>query len=160
SRDKQIILYHKVADLKGKFPGERVSHHIGAGQHADESRVVMDWAEPGKTAIGFHNGRVLLTCLGTYWYEAAARASPWSAMTRGRAELPLAYFGSADKLGSHISAMLAGKEVILTAIQHDTSESDAYEAMAFRSMPRGVDAVLWRIKASLQMPGTVGKLVE
>jgi HEAT repeat protein len=160
SLEKRVILFAKVADLKGNYPQQEVKQHIGDEGPVPERRVIMDWAELGKIAIGFHNGKVFLTCPGNFWYECAPRAAPWWALTRARPELSLAYFGSPYRLRDHIAALLAGKDATITAIRHNTRGSHSYDDVAFRTIARGVDAPLWRITASLDMPGTVDGLVN
>ena len=66
SRDKQAIIYKKVADLKGKYPADRIKQHVSrriadAPGPEDNPRPrggksILDWAEPGKLAIFFHDG--------------------------------------------------------------------------------------------------------
>src|SRR5437763_10269604 len=97
SRGKRIIIYEKVADLKGRHPTDRVKHHITDGWHPGEAKLILDWAEPGKVAVCFHNGRVSETCIGSYWYECSAHQEPWWRMTGGQARLAYAYFGPAEK---------------------------------------------------------------
>ena len=51
------IIFSKVRDLKGKHPQDVVKHNIGRGGfHPREWQYIMEWAEPGKTAVFFHNG--------------------------------------------------------------------------------------------------------
>jgi hypothetical protein len=69
SSEKRVIIYRKVADLKGTYPAEQIKHAITDGAHPREPRRILDWARPGKIAICFHNGKVAQTCIGSYWYE-------------------------------------------------------------------------------------------
>src|SRR5437763_1939908 len=69
SREKRVIIYRKVADLKGDYPAGQVKHQITDGWHPREAKLVLEWAEPGKLAVCFHNGKVVETCIGDYWYE-------------------------------------------------------------------------------------------
>src|SRR5262245_32896600 len=56
-KEKNLILYRKVQNLKGKHPTDVVKHNIGRGGfNPREWQYPMEWAEPGKTAIFFHNG--------------------------------------------------------------------------------------------------------
>src|SRR4051794_31527725 len=56
SREKQIVVYKKVADLKGELPDETLRHRIADGFHPREPRIVMEWAEPGQIAVCFTTG--------------------------------------------------------------------------------------------------------
>ena len=49
-------------------------------------------------------------------------------MTRGMPEQALAYFGPASKLREHVTAMLAGKEVVITAVTHGTQHAGILSA--------------------------------
>src|ERR1044071_9963701 len=56
-REKNLIIYRKVEDLKGKHSQDVIKHNIGrGGLRANEWKPQMDWAEPGKMAVFFHNG--------------------------------------------------------------------------------------------------------
>src|SRR5438552_17622075 len=45
SKDKGVIIYTKVEDLKGKFPTDQIKHRITEGWHPGESKLILDWAE-------------------------------------------------------------------------------------------------------------------
>src|SRR5436190_41663 len=78
SLEKKVIIYKKLADLKGRYPIERVHHQIAGGLSPREPKMILDWAAPGKTAVWFHDGKVGQTCIGNYWYETyALPESPW-----------------------------------------------------------------------------------
>jgi HEAT repeat protein len=151
--EKRIIIYQKVGDLKGTHPTDEVKHQITDGFHPREPRTILDWAEPGKLAVCFHDGKTAITCIGQYWYECATLEAPWWTMTSARPELSLAYFGPAEKLRDSIPALLDEKEVVVTAVMHG-ARSDVWQHgnVAFRKVLRGKDCPIWRIKASLKMP--------
>jgi HEAT repeat protein len=155
SRDRRAIIFSKVADLKGKHPGERIKHRIDGGLHPRESKVVQDWAEPGKIAVCFQTGREAVTCIGPYWYQSAAQDDEWWSMVRGRWDLALAYLGSAERLREHVTAMLAGREVVITAIRLDEHGAKTYQAVYSKNLAPGTPRPVWRLRASLNMPGTV-----
>src|SRR5262249_13813915 len=73
AKEKNMIIYRKVRDLKGQHPTDVIRHVIGKnGYHEREWKYTMEWADVGKTAIFFHNGGASETCIGTYWYQAYA----------------------------------------------------------------------------------------
>lgn len=153
SQEKKAIVFKKVADLKGKTPDGPVRHHIADGAHPREPKLIMEWAEPGKLAVCFTTGKSALVCTGPYWYECAALEGPWWTMTYGRPELSLAYYGTPEKLRAALPPILAGKEVIITAVNHGTrSGVFQYNHVAFQKVLRGKDCPVWRIRASLKMP--------
>src|SRR5690349_6618745 len=63
SREKQVIIYKKIADLKGKDADEVVKHKLTDGYHPRELRTVLDWAEPGEIAVCFYTGQGSVTCI-------------------------------------------------------------------------------------------------
>ena len=175
SRDKQVIIFKKVADLKGKGLPDVAKHQLTDGFHPRQSRTILDWAESGSIAVCFQNGeRTCVTCIGGYWYECAIGEAPWWTMTTGRPELSYAYRGSTAKLRDHVTAMLAGKEVVITAlkdrlftrlpgkgiVERKPDQWDAYEAVGARRLMRGKDWPVCRIKGSLKMPNTVHELIR
>ena len=112
-KEKNLILFRKVQDLKGTLPGETTKHNIGrAGFHEREWKAIMDWAEPGKTAIFFNNGGASETCIGNYWYQAYAGGEWWN-MSHGEPYMLRSYAGPSDKLVSIVQSMLAGQEVVV-----------------------------------------------
>src|SRR4051812_36510777 len=71
NHDKRVIIFKKVADLKGKEAAEEIKHQIAThGFHHRTARTILDWAqqahESGRVAILFRNDRVTEVCLGTF----------------------------------------------------------------------------------------------
>ena len=68
-KSKNLIVYDKVEDIKGKFP-TATARHVCTGQLKEgETKTVLDWAEPGKTAIFFAKDGACETCIDLYWYQ-------------------------------------------------------------------------------------------
>src|SRR5712692_3715340 len=112
-REKNIIIYRKVRDLKGKHPTEEIKHNIGRGGfNPREWQYPMAWAEVGKTAVFFHNGGASETCIGTYWYQAYAGGEWWN-MSHGEPFLLRSFAGNPDKLIAAVTEIVAGKEVVV-----------------------------------------------
>ena len=152
SREHKVIVYKKVADLKGSYANLQVKHHIADGEDTRAAEAILNWAAPGKTAIFFHNGANGLTCIGHLWYAcAAAKEKPWWTMTRVAFEQSYAYLGPTSKLQSHVAAMLEGKTVVATAL--NVNELTAYRFLATREVPRAAKYPVWRIKAGLKIGG-------
>ena len=56
-KEKNLIIFQKTGDIKGKHPTDVSRHNVGrGGLRPGEWEPIMRWAEPGKTAIFFHNG--------------------------------------------------------------------------------------------------------
>jgi HEAT repeat protein len=150
NREKQVITWKKVADLKGTSPASEIKHHVAGGEDARHGEAILQWAEPGNIAIFFHNGTSGLTCIGHAWYECAAKEAPWWTMTRVRSEQAYAYLGSPARLRRHVADILNGKQVLVTALDHN--EVVAYRFVARAELPHGSGQV-WRIKAGLTIGG-------
>jgi HEAT repeat protein/rhodanese-related sulfurtransferase len=78
-------------------------------------------------------------------------------MSHGQGDLCFAYWGSAEKLRERVAAMLAGREVVVTALQRSPDNSLARGAV-FQNLPRGAAFPVWRVKASLKMPAFAYRL--
>ena len=112
-KQKNTIVYKKVRDLKGTHPGDTIKHNIAqAGFAPREWQNVMAWAEPGKTAVFFHNGGAGETCIDNYWYQTPAGGEWWN-MSHAEPFFLRTFAGKPDKLAVAIAAMLAGQEVVL-----------------------------------------------
>ncbi|MSQ93368.1 MAG: VCBS repeat-containing protein [Gemmataceae bacterium] len=110
-KEKNLIVYRKIRDIKGKHPNDVIVHNIGrGGLRANEWKPQMDWAEPGKTAVFFHNGGASETCIGTWWYQAYGGGQNWN-HSHAEPFLLRSFAGNADKLASIVDQMLAGQEV-------------------------------------------------
>jgi HEAT repeat protein len=150
-----VVFFKKVADLKGKHGNLAPKLKLAADFTPRQPKLVLDWAEPGQTAVCFIDGSVCLICIGPFWIECSALDASWWGMTRGRPELSLAYYGTGDKLRQHVSDLLLGKEVVITTIAHGTTGSGAFFGVALRGVLQPSEHPIQRIRASLQMPAQV-----
>ena len=72
-REKNLIIYKKLQDIKGKHPSDEIKHNIGrGGLRAGEWEEIMKWAEVGKQATFFHNGGASETYISATWYRLSA----------------------------------------------------------------------------------------
>ncbi len=112
-KEKNMIIYRKLQDLKGKHPTDVIKHNIGRGGfHPREWQYPMEWAEVGKRAVFFHNGGASETCIGTYWYQCYAQGEWWG-MSHGEPFLLRTFAGDVNKLAAAVKDILDGKEVIV-----------------------------------------------
>jgi HEAT repeat protein len=161
SKDKRVIIYRKIADLKGSDPSRRVKHLIREDLNPRACQTILQWAEPGKIAICFFNVKVAQICVGRYWYECHAGEPPWWTMTGGRPYLSFAYSGAVEKLRQHVQAILEGREVVITAAYYRVETAEVtWQAMTFKRSAEGKEFPIWRFRASLSMPGTLFELVR
>jgi len=140
NKEKGLIIFKKVEDLKGKHPKDEIKHNIGQrGFHAREWQNVMAWAEAGKKAVFFHNGGASETCIGTYWYQCYVEGEWWG-MSHAEPFMLRSFCGDADKLAAAVKNMLANKEVVVPCMV-DGDKNDLHLRKA----------KLQRLKASLKL---------
>lgn len=141
-RDKNIIVYRKVEELKGKHPTELIKHDIGKrGFSETEWKTVMAWPEVGKTAVFFHQGGVGEVFIGnTYWYQVYPSGGEWWYMQHGEPYLLRSYSGKPEKCVSHVKDMLAGKEIIIPCF----ADGDKEKMKLRQGAPQ-------RVKASMKL---------
>ena len=109
-KQKGLIVYRKVRDLKGTNRGDQIKHDIGQRGFAPrEWQNVMAWAEVGKTAVFFHQGGAGECCIDNYWYQVYA--GDWWAMSHAEPFFLRSYCGKPDNLATAVEAMLRGQEV-------------------------------------------------
>jgi HEAT repeat protein len=153
SHEKRVIILKKVTDLKGAFPQDESKVQVTDGFRSHEPHLILNWADPGRTAVAFSDGTTTQLCLGTLWYEVVSRsdAPGWWTMTHLQSNLSYAYHGSTEKLSRAIPQMLAGKEAVISVVGY-AGDSANQRRQLFKNIFRGKDAVLVREKASLKMP--------
>ena len=122
-REKNLIIYTKLQDIKGKHPQTEIKHNIGrGGLRPGEWEEIMKWAEVGKIATFFHNGGASETYFGTSWYQAYPQGEWWG-MSHGEPFLLRSYAGKIDKLPGLLAEMLADKEVIVPCMVDGDKEA-------------------------------------
>lgn len=138
-KPNKLIVYEKVEDVKGKFPTTTCRHVISGQLKEGEIKTVLDWAEPGKTAIFFAKDGACETCFDNYWYQIYKNADDLYGMSHGEPFLLRSYAGKADKLPPLVRAIMEGREVVVPAME------DNKELLHKRS------AKVMRMKASLKL---------
>lgn len=122
-RERNLIIYKKLQDIKGKHPADEIKHNIGrGGLRPGEWEEIMKWAEVGKQAVFFHNGGASETYIGVTWYQAYPNGEWWG-MSHGEPYLLRSYAGKVEKLPGLLLDMLAGKEVIVPCMVDGDKEA-------------------------------------
>ena len=122
-REKNLVIFTKLQDIKGKHPQNEIKHNIGkGGLRPGEWEEIMKWAEVGKQATFFHNGGSSETYFGTSWYQAYPQGEWWG-MSHGEPFLLRSYAGKVDKLPSLLADMLAEKEIIVPCMVDGDKEA-------------------------------------
>jgi hypothetical protein len=115
NKERKLIYYKKVADLKGTHPDNDIRHNVGVGGfNAFEQKAPIEWAEVGKLAIFFHNGGASETCIGKYWYQCYAGGAWWN-HSHGEPYLCRSYCGDIEGLKTAVEKLIKGEEVIVPA---------------------------------------------
>ena len=112
-KSKNMIVYEKVEDIKGKFPTATAGTSSPANSAKDETKTVLDWAEPGKTAIFFAKDGACETCIDTYWYQIYKQGDDLYGMSHGEPFLLRSYAGKADSCRRSSAAIMEGREVVV-----------------------------------------------
>ena len=99
-KEKNLIIYRKVRDIKGVHPTDVIKHNIGrGGYNPREWQYIMEWAEVGKTAVFCHNGGESETCIGNYWYQTGNGGEWWN-LTHGEPFLLRSFCGNTEKMAA------------------------------------------------------------
>lgn len=139
-KTRNTITYKKIEDIKGKHNTDTIKHNIGqSGFHPREWQNIMAWAQPGQHALFFHNGSASETCIQNYWYQCYPGGEWWN-HNHAEPYLLRSFAGRPERLAGQIKQMLAGQEVVITAMVDGDRN-----ALHMRT------ARLVRIKASLKL---------
>ncbi len=137
-REKGIVVFTKVRDLKGKYPKETIKHvfdlkgtpaHKGSGDvpvrpDAQDWKYAVEWAEPGKTAVFFSRkydpfgdfGHVYIDGL---WYATMCPPRDWEfwyAIYSDPKLLSQWHAGPADPLVRAIESLAAGRSAVVPVL--------------------------------------------
>ncbi|HWE04607.1 MAG TPA: FG-GAP-like repeat-containing protein [Tepidisphaeraceae bacterium] len=138
-REKNLLVYRKVRDLKGTHPGETIKHNIShAGFQPREWQNVMAWAEVGQIAVFFHNGSAGETCINGYWYQVYP--GDWWAMSHAEPYLLRSFCGKPEKCAAAVEQILLNQETTVPVMVDGDKN-----ALQLRT------AKLQRVKASLKI---------
>jgi HEAT repeat protein len=151
--DKCIICYRKHADLKGKDPSTEYRHIVGGdtlqfSKDNRDVRALFQWAQPGQLAICFHDGVRGDVCIGNAWYWAEPQKLPGWEVVSFLDQYPSTYVGSVQRLREHVSNILAGDEVTVTAAQ---DSYDGFHPLIYRDWLRGKKGRVLRARAGLRI---------
>jgi hypothetical protein len=135
SKEKRVIIYRKVRDIKGRFPKDEVKHVFNKSDppanepelfklNVAEWSYILNWAEPGKEAVilainypgwGYYNHVYIDQC----WYGNYCPRLDWTwwhTLYSRQDMLSKWHCGSPAKLASALEAMQAGKEGVTTIL--------------------------------------------
>jgi hypothetical protein len=112
-RDKGVVVFRKVRDVKGRWPSEVIRHVYPPG-FAGRAHV-LHWIEVGKTVVicALESYRWSHTYVDSEWY--AANTPDWQNWNVSHSEplLLRMYSGRTDRLADAVTAIVAGREVVV-----------------------------------------------
>jgi len=117
-KEKGIIIYRKVEDLKGACPREIFREFLSAAHEAHERKHYLDWVDVGKIAVLFRHENRQAIAVGEQW-TVNDGAPPkddgevWTIGTRTEPWFLKNYCGEPDQLARSVKELLSGKEVIV-----------------------------------------------
>jgi hypothetical protein len=128
-KEKKVVFYRKVQELKGKWPAEVVRHHVVS----KDVEPILQWAEPGKTAISFYVKTAHFasyTYIDGCWYisrlfcidsKIIDDVGKWEAYWVRHSQLRT-FSGKPDQLTTAVAAVLKGEEVVVPCLVADRIE--------------------------------------
>ena len=128
-----------------------IQHDVAAAGGSLVPRAIQQWAGPGARGVLFISRATELLCLGEGWYAVRSSGNGEWKLGADRADLPLAYYGSVSRLADGITRMLAGKDAILTTVQHGVDDAASFDVALNRASLPGLIRVQ-RIRANMAMP--------
>ena len=138
-KTQNMVIFQKVKDIKGKHNQDVIKHIFKQELRPGEIKEIMNWAEPGKVAVFFHNGSASETCTGMNWYQAYPQGDWWG-MSHGEPFLLRSYAGKVEKLPAIVADINSGKEVLVPCMV-DGNKDDLHKKTAR----------IQRVKASLKL---------
>ncbi|MCS7045323.1 MAG: HEAT repeat domain-containing protein [Gemmataceae bacterium] len=144
NKERGIIIYRKVRDLKGKYPKELVKHifdlkgtpaHRGPGDvpvrpNEKDWNYALQWAEPGKTAVMLTRkydpyGDFGHTYIDGCWYATMCPPRDWEFWYAIYADPNLLarwHAGPPEKLIPALEALSAGKDGVALVLSKGTRD--------------------------------------
>jgi hypothetical protein len=120
-RERAVIVYRKVRDLKGRWPTDVIRHALGKGPDRDEA---LDWAVPGKTTTMFalESYKWSHVYLNQRWY--ASTTTDWQFWNTSHTEpiLLRTFSGRPEKLVAAVTAIMANQEVAVPCLVGDNPD--------------------------------------
>ena len=119
--DRGAVTYRTVEDLKGKLPRASFRQVVGKAHEADELKALRAGAKEDLEVVGFRYENRLAIYHGGLWSVTDSappkdEAEEWAFDTRTEPWFLRSYAGAPEKLRASVEDLLAGKEVIVSAM--------------------------------------------
>lgn len=124
SKEKGVIVFRKVKDLKGTSPRDSFREVLSSAHEPWEREHYLAWVEEGKLALMFRLENRQAIAIGEQWTvnDGAPPKDPdemWTIPTRTEPWFLKNFCGDVSKLVQAVEDLLAGKEVSVPAMLGD-----------------------------------------
>jgi hypothetical protein len=118
-REKGVIVFRKIKDLKGRWPVDVVKQSFPP-QYPDR-RLPLEWAEPGKTTVMFalEAYKWSHTYIDKMWYASTTGDWQWWNVSHTEPILLRTFAGRPERLIAACNALVAGRETIIPCMVGD-----------------------------------------
>jgi hypothetical protein len=139
-REKGVLLFRKVQDLKGRWPTDQIRHAVPAT--LPDRAHILQWAEPGKQTVIFalENYKWSHTYMDGLWYASVTTDWQWWNVSHPEPILLRTWSGRSQRLVTSATAILGGKDVVAPCLVGDNPDD-----LRLRS------ARVQRLRASLKL---------
>ena len=152
--ENHALALKEIRAIKGELDGNTIQHNVAADGGSLVPRSIQQWAAPGARGVLFISRTTELMCIGEGWYAVRSSTNGEWKLGADRADLPLAYYGPVSRLADGITQMLAGKDAVITTVQHGVHDAASFDLALNRASLPGLIRVQ-RIRANMAMPGMV-----
>jgi len=124
NKEKGVIVYRKVEDLKGTCPRDTFREFLSAAHEPQERKHYLDWVEVGKLAVMFRVETRQAIAVGEQWTVCDGvppkdENEVWTIGTRTEPWFLKNYCGDTENLAVSLKELLAGKEVVVPVMAGD-----------------------------------------
>jgi len=124
NKEKGVILYRKVKDLKGTSPRDSFREVLTSAHDPQEREHYLNWVTEGKLAVMFRHEDRQAIAIGEQWTvnDGAPPKDPtelWTIGTRTEPWFLKNFCGASEDLAKAVEDLLAGKEVTVPAMLGD-----------------------------------------
>jgi hypothetical protein len=121
-KEKNLIVFRKLIDYKGKWPADSIKHVVPAG--LVERQQIFQWADVGRTTVmcALESYRWSHTYIDSVWYASNTADWQWWNVSHGEPLLLRMFSGKSERLPGVCSAILGGKEVIVPCLADGSPE--------------------------------------
>ncbi|MBY0526284.1 MAG: VCBS repeat-containing protein [Gemmataceae bacterium] len=139
-REKGVVIFRKVRDLKGKWPVDVIKQAIPIG--LAERKMILDWAETGKVTVMFalESYKWSHTYIDNLWYASTTTDWSWWNVQHVEPIVLRTFSGRPERLNIACAAIVGGKEVVVPCMIGDNMQDLAQRK-----------AKMQRLKASLKL---------